>query len=245
MLFSPQNGEYLPVCHSTNEELHLRLDAQGIRLPEGYAIRAGFQTGGKGQKGSVWESAANENLLYSFLLRPGFLEAQHNFWLSATVALAICETLQQQFGLQARVKWPNDILIGTLKICGILIENVISGTRMETSIVGIGLNVNQTKLPSGATSLAEELGYSLEVESVFEKVNQHVNIWYARLAEWGWEKVRSKYHQNLYKAGMVHQFTLPSGEWLKAIVKGVSPDGRLVLICSDGERLFDLKQIRF
>lgn len=244
MLFCKQNEEYLPVCHSTNEELQERLKTSGQLIPEGFSIRAGFQTGGKGQKGAVWESEKNKNLLLSFLLRPAFLPASQSFWLSAAMALAVSGALTE-LGLDTKVKWPNDIWIGSLKIAGMLIENVISGGRVETSIVGIGLNVNQINLPEGATSVAKELGVHHDLELIWEKIKSESERWYFLLAESGWENIRSKYHQKLYKAGMVNVFTKPDGKPFQAIVKGVSPEGRLILIGPGGEQQFDLKEIRF
>ncbi|MDR0955350.1 MAG: biotin--[acetyl-CoA-carboxylase] ligase [Rikenellaceae bacterium] len=100
------------------------------------------QTQGRGQRGNSWSSRGGENLTFSLVVHPENLRAEHQFYLSKAVSVALVEALAA-FSLTATVKWPNDIYIGDRKVAGILIENDLQGARITKSIIGIGLNVNQ------------------------------------------------------------------------------------------------------
>ena len=103
---------------------------------------ADFQTSGRGQKGNGWESRPGENLTFSMLLKPKAFLPERQFSLSQAVALSVMECLRE-YGADTKIKWPNDIYAGDRKICGILIENTISGDKLSASIAGIGININQ------------------------------------------------------------------------------------------------------
>jgi BirA family biotin operon repressor/biotin-[acetyl-CoA-carboxylase] ligase len=125
---------------STNSELKRLIKEKSIKPP--FLIYAAHQTAGRGQRQNEWSSAANQNILCSFLL-DGIAINDLPF-VNNVAALSICKTLDA-FGIsQAKVKWPNDIFVHEQKIAGILTENVISGSMIKNTIVGIGLNVNQS-----------------------------------------------------------------------------------------------------
>ena len=117
----------------------------------GTAVMAREQTAGRGQRGNSWEAEPGKNVTMSILLRPEGLEPARQFVISQAVSLAMVEMLDCFIGAEpVSIKWPNDIYVGDSKIAGILIENVISGTEISRTIVGIGLNVNQTEFVSDA-----------------------------------------------------------------------------------------------
>lgn len=139
---------------STNNEM----SREASRLDNLSVIAAEYQTSGRGQRGNRWKADAGKNLTFSILLKfstgeenPGFrcpaLKASGQFSISAIAAVAQCRFLQR-YGMDAKIKWPNDIYVGDRKISGMLIENSLSGTLLRTSVIGIGLNVNQTEFPS-------------------------------------------------------------------------------------------------
>ena len=107
---------------------------------------AEYQTAGRGQRGNRWESRQGENLMFSILFRPRDLKAAGQFVISQICSVGIVRYLSD-LGLDARIKWPNDIYIGDRKICGMLIENTLKGDTLAVSIAGIGLNVNQRVFP--------------------------------------------------------------------------------------------------
>ncbi|MDP4934375.1 MAG: biotin--[acetyl-CoA-carboxylase] ligase, partial [Salibacteraceae bacterium] len=105
-------------------------------------VSAQFQEQGKGQRGKSWQSNAGENMLSSLVFLPK-IKVKNQFLVSAATALSLIELLQN-YGLIAQIKWPNDILVKGKKIAGILIENQIKGEKIESSVIGVGLNVNQS-----------------------------------------------------------------------------------------------------
>ena len=137
--------------------------------PEGTVIVAGEQTAGKGRRGRKWSSPPGEGLYLSIVLRPPL--PYNKLWQMAfVVSLAACEAIRQVSGLDARIKWPNDILINGRKVCGILIEtrgHGDAGTRGFV-VVGIGINVNNQSFPPDldATSIALELGRTISMADV-------------------------------------------------------------------------------
>lgn len=141
---------------STNDKLRSLINEGD--LPNGAVVDCGQQMDGRGQRGNVWLSEANQNIHLSILFQPNDLFVQKQFLISKAVALGIRSTINEvlQFS-DAIIKWPNDILIAGDKVAGVLIENIIQGNKIGQSIIGIGLNVNQTafgKFERSATSLA-------------------------------------------------------------------------------------------
>ncbi len=148
---------------------------------EGTVIRADSQSAGRGQFGSRWESAAGKNLTFSVILYPEWLEIEAQFYLSMAVALAVhnavCEVYRGPLPVQ--IKWPNDLYLGDQKMGGILIQNSLSGARIQSSIIGIGLNVNQLHfdpdLPN-PVSLASASGHAFDLgDSVLPCIRQYTN----------------------------------------------------------------------
>ncbi len=130
---------------STNLQAHREI----ADAAEGCVWVADYQTAGRGQRGNSWESGAGENLLFTVLLRPDFLHVAKQFAISQITALAIVKWLETK-GLSPKIKWPNDIYVGDKKICGILIEHAVAGVNLSASILGIGININQTRFCSDA-----------------------------------------------------------------------------------------------
>ena len=141
---------WLESIDSTNEECRRRIsDIDNLSV-----VAALSQTSGKGQRGNVWLSESGQNLTFSIVLKfpaKGLkaemepMLAYDQFVLSEITSLAIVDLLAD-FGIEAKIKWPNDIYIGDRKICGMLIENSLRGEWIQHSIIGIGLNVNQRNL---------------------------------------------------------------------------------------------------
>ena len=138
---------WLDTVESTNDEARRALDG----LDNLSVIAARCQTAGRGQGDHSWHSLPGENLTFTVVLKFGGeylapLLARDVLLITETVTLALRRYLLAK-GVKARIKWPNDIYVGDLKICGILIENILRGDEVEASIVGIGLNLNQTAFP--------------------------------------------------------------------------------------------------
>ncbi|MDE6668417.1 MAG: biotin--[acetyl-CoA-carboxylase] ligase [Muribaculaceae bacterium] len=125
------------------------LAQHAAELPHLTMVTAARQIAGRGQRGNSWESEPGANLTFSLLIRPEDMPARSQFSISEATALAVTDLLAT-YGLTATVKWPNDIYVGDRKICGILIEHAVMGTSIMHSIIGVGLNVNQTRFISDA-----------------------------------------------------------------------------------------------
>ncbi|MDE7160879.1 MAG: biotin--[acetyl-CoA-carboxylase] ligase [Muribaculaceae bacterium] len=150
--------------------------AHADTLPCPCVVRAVDQTAGRGQRGNHWESEPGKNLTVSYYLRPEGVHPREQFAISEAIALAVADTLRR-YGVEARVKWPNDIYVGDLKICGILIEHSLYGTEIRHSIAGIGLDVNQTVFLSDApnpVSMANLTGREYDLVEVMEILSQNV-----------------------------------------------------------------------
>lgn len=118
-------------------------------LPEGSIVVTEYQTAGRGQVGNTWESEPGKNLMFSIILYPDFLPANRQFLISQIAALSVKETLDAYVD-GITVKWPNDIYWRDKKICGMLIENDLTGHSLYCSVIGIGININQREFLSDA-----------------------------------------------------------------------------------------------
>ncbi len=187
------------------------------------------QTAGRGQQGNSWHSEPGANLTLSLVLTPDFLPAGEQFYLLQAVSLGVADTLRE-LGLDARIKWPNDIYIGDKKVAGLLIENDICGMNVCRTIAGIGLNVNQTRFPDdlpNPTSIAIEKGAGQDRGAIFEALYDHLMRRYESLRRGETERLARDYHERLYRLGSVHQYSLPDGTTFDGMILGVALTGEL------------------
>lgn len=204
-------------------------------------VSAEYQTAGKGQRGNSWEAEAGSNLLFSFVLYPEFLDARRQFVLSQLVSLSVCEVLTQHTeGIS--IKWPNDIYWREKKICGILIENELSGHSIARCICGIGLNVNQTTFRSDApnpVSLKQITGLEHDRYALLAELLRRVQHYYTRLrneANGDFPAgLADRYARNLFRRQGFHAYEDAAGRF-RARLLCVEPDGRFVLEDEAGQR---------
>ncbi len=221
----------LDAIPSTNDFLK-ELAASGPLEPFTVAV-AETQTKGRGQAGSSWFSEPGKNLTFSVYVPDAVAHAQQLFGLNVAVALAVANALEQMGTPRISVKWPNDILSGNRKLGGILIENVI-GSRIA-SIVGIGVNVNQSDfngLPT-ATSIVLETGKEFSKEQLMESIVNGIRGYLDLLPD-GDQKLWDAYHDKLFMKGRTAMFASAEGNRFMAIVKSVRRNGRLELVLQDG-----------
>lgn len=214
-------------------------------LTNGTVIMADEQTAGKGQRGSSWTSEPYNNLIFSCYITHSDLLISNQNALNYFVSLALISLLKEK-GIHAQIKWPNDILVGTLKIGGVLIENQIHYDKIKSSIIGIGLNVNQKHF-SGlkASSILNETGKEtnrtvLGLELI-EKLNVYLNL--LRIGKF--EILKKEYMELLWgsKELLDYQDKFTS---FKAQILDVDSTGKLHLKLQNGEqRIYDLKEIQF
>lgn len=234
---------WLKETDSTNNHLRRLLDKE--QLPEGSLVVTDFQTAGKGQVGNSWESEAGMNLMFSILLYPDFIPANRQFLISQIASLSVKETLDAYTDF-IQVKWPNDIYWKDRKICGMLIENDLSGQLLYCSIIGIGLNLNQSLFRSNAPnpiSLTQITGKKYDREEVLNRFLRIFFQYYCLLLQEKEEEVRIAYMQALYHGEGYHRYRDGQGQF-EARIQAIEPTGHLILQLRDGEqRRYAFKEV--
>ena len=229
---------------STNTWLMESLVAH--KLPEGTLVLADHQTKGKGQFGAIWSSEPFSSLTFSILLKPIFLPISNTFDISICIALAIHDCLNE-LRPGFKIKWPNDIYFENKKVAGILIENQIHKSSCEHSVVGIGLNVNQTeffKLPK-ATSLKQIIGVNFPVQNLLDRLCETIEARYLQLRANMYPSLLKSYLEHMYWFNEIHTFQTDALQFNASII-GVLRNGRLLLKFSDGStRDFEIKELQF
>ena len=226
---------------STNAELQRRIS----ELDNLSVAAALTQTAGRGQKGNRWLSAPGENLTFSILLRPETLPLSEFMSITYLATLAVRDYLRSQ-GVDAVIKWPNDIYVGRKKICGMLIESVVADKTLMAAIIGIGLNLNQTDFPGelpNPTSARLLTGRSFDLKLALEELMSiFVRLLPLLQNEAGRESLKERYETGLFQKGEVRRYRdFRSGELIDGKILGIAKDGRLNL---DG-RLYDFKEIGY
>lgn len=236
---------HLAETDSTISHLSELCDRQCI--PELTTVVADFQTSGRGQRGNRWESEKGKNLLFSFVLYPTFLEARNQFLLSQIVSLSVKETLDR-YVEHISIKWPNDIYWKEKKICGMLIENNLTGIHITRSIAGIGINLNQNVFLSSApnpVSLKQVTGREYDPANVLARIMERMKEYYLSLQQGEITAIARRYHEALFRNEGMHPFRDSQGEFMARIV-GVEPDGPLILQDDSGKiRQYVFKEVQY
>ena len=226
----------LDVVDSTNRYVRDEADNLWVDGKEIVAVTARHQTAGRGQRGNVWSSKDGENLLLSMLVRPGnSLEVANQFLLSQAVAVSL-HAAMKCYGIETRLKWPNDIYVGNRKLAGILVELDYSGAFVEQAILGIGLNVNQTEFPTMdrvPVSMKMLLGKDVPVDDALASVLGSFERCYRMLLCGDSGAIAREYNSLLLGLGEQRNYVDTDGAFM-AVVEGVEPTGHLLLRRSDG-----------
>ncbi len=235
----------LNATDSTN--LYLK-ELMNIKSLEDYTVVvAEKQTLGRGQMGTRWESKPYKNLTFSILRKIDSEKVTNPFILNICVSLAVYTLLNKLHLPDLKVKWPNDILSGNFKICGILIENIFSGNRMVASVIGIGLNVNQitfNNLPK-VSSLKLLTGKTFNLDQLLTEFQSVLKQIFFELDEKGAVEMQKKYENVLFRKDKPSTFKDNDGNLFMGFIQGVSNEGRLVVTIEDDiKKEFDLKAIR-
>ena len=234
----------LNATDSTNSYLR-KLSGESI-LKDYTIVQTENQTNGRGQMGTIWESESSKNLTMSVFKDVSKLYVEHPFYISMATSLAIIKTLQSFLVPKLSIKWPNDILSEDKKICGILIENVIKQNSLRATIIGIGLNVNQTDfkgLPK-ASSLKLLSGSTFNLDEVLFTIIKYLKYYFMILRKEEYEFLKREYESHLFRKNKPSTFKDAEGYVFSGIIKKVSLSGNLqVLIEDDIIKDYDLKDI--
>lgn len=235
----------LNAIDSTNS--YLRELASKKTLEDYTVVVTKFQTKGRGQMGSSWSSEKGKNLMFSVFKRNCCVSVDDQFYISMVTSLAIIKTLQSFQVPKLVVKWPNDILAEQQKICGILIENVIKHNEIEGTIIGIGLNVNQTqfkRLPQ-ASSILNLTGKVFDPEELLAKIMDNLIYYFEKLEQGKHSFIKRAYEALLFRKNKPSTFKIKNGDLLLGFIQGVNTNGNLQLLTEDDIiREFELKEIK-
>lgn len=213
-------------------------------------VTAHRQTAGRGQRGNSWEAEEGKNLTFTLYHRPAGIAARNQFAVSEATALAVVEYLAEE-GIEAKVKWPNDIYVGNRKIAGILIEHSILGRDIEHSRIGVGLNVNQTEFRSDAPNPVSMVQISGEERDLNRASAQLGVILERRLlyaaTPAGREALHEEFLSKLWRGdGKAYPFReRESGREFSGRILTVASDGHLHLADGPATRIYAFKEVEF
>jgi len=235
----------LNATDSTNQylkELMLSKDLEDFTV-----IWAHEQLKGKGQMGAKWISDPGKNLTFSVLKKFNDLNITNRFLLNVTISLAIIDALKYFLVPDLSIKWPNDIMSGSTKICGILIENILFKDRIQASVVGIGLNVNQLSFDNltNVSSMKLLLGRTLNLEEVLDTLLGCLKSKFLVLDQVDSFLFWNTYEKQLFRKNKPSTFKNTNGQFFMGFIRKVSPEGKLIVELEDEVfKAFDLKEIQ-
>ncbi|MBG7629994.1 MAG: biotin--[acetyl-CoA-carboxylase] ligase [Bacteroidetes bacterium] len=237
----------LNAIDSTNSYLKNMVEINNL---ENYTVvTAERQNAGRGQLGTVWESEYGKNLTFSMLVRIEGFKIEDQFYLSMAISLGVLNALKPNVNNLLYVKWPNDILAEKDKLCGILIENVLSGSNIKHSIIGVGLNVNQDQFSDNlenVTSLKQLAGINFDKDNLLLKIISSIQFYIGFVEKKNFDSLKKLYLESLYKFQTPMMFEDGKGVVFLGKIIDVSEEGRLVVeLENETTRKFSLKEIKF
>ena len=245
-LFVGQNLVTLKEVDSTNNYLKDLL-SNSKPVVEGTVIMAEAQYAGRGQQQNKWLSEPGKNLTFSLLLKPSFLPVNQQFDLTRAISVAVIDALKPYFGEQLKIKWPNDIYVGNRKLGGMLIENLLQGSNIKHSVVGIGLNVNQENFPEGTgnpISFKQILHTDYDLQAILSEICKNIEVRYLQLKAGKTELLRNLYTDSLLGLNDTRYFKSDNIVFI-GVITGVTAEGLLKVKQNGTEILYNLKEIEF
>jgi BirA family biotin operon repressor/biotin-[acetyl-CoA-carboxylase] ligase len=244
-LFIDKNLIELDSIDSTNNYAKELLS--NSRPIEGTTITAKDQFAGRGQMGNTWQSTAGKNLTISVILYPDFLEADKQFFLNMAVALAIKDFCESTLNDEIKIKWPNDIYFHDKKLGGVLIENTIQGNKISSSVIGIGININQEEFDPGLpnpTSFIQIRNSPSDISNLIEELCSYLEKYYLQLRQLHFNFLDKGYTEALYRYQQTHEFK--KGDTVfKGEINGVTKDGKLIIHSNGKELKFGFKEVEY
>lgn len=225
---------YYEVLDSTN--LRAKLDAEK-GAPQGALVVADMQTAGRGRRGRSWSSPAGTNAYFTLILKPDF-EPDKASMLTLVMAMAVAEGIRETCGLEARIKWPNDIVIGGKKVCGMLTELSVQQEYIQHVVVGAGVNVGIQEFPpeiaDTAACLEEECGRRVPRAELIVHIMKAFERYYEKFMETlDFSVLKEAYDNLLVNCGREVCVLDPKGEYT-GISRGINSVGELLVELPDG-----------
>lgn len=226
---------YKETTGSTNADVR-RMAEDGAE--NGLLVVADAQTSGKGRRGRQWESEKGTNLYFSMLLKPDIAPDKASM-ITLVAAYSVAKMIAKNTGLDAKIKWPNDIVVGKKKVCGILTEMNMERDYIHHIVVGIGINVNEEEFPDEirdmATSLKKEVGRIVSRANLLcDILLQFEKDYSAFLAAEDLKPFIDDYNKMLVNKGALVKVLDPKGEF-SGIAGGINEEGMLIVFKENGQ----------
>ncbi len=235
---------FLPETDSTNHQLQMLLKSGPVK--EGFTVSTAYQHSGRGQMGKHWHSQPGQNILMSFVLYPLSIKAEEQFYLSIAISLGVYDFLSELVP-GVSIKWPNDMMVGNEKICGMLIQNTLSGENISNSIIGLGLNVNQINFNSElsfATSLKRLTAKEYNLSACQLRLTDSIDERYKQLKARQFELLKADYIKHLFEISQPHNFLIEN-QVVRGTIKGVDEYGCLLVEIDGNVLKFKNSEIGF
>lgn len=229
--------QYFDILPSTND---LALTWAGKGAPDFSLVAADCQSAGRGRLGRRWVTLAGASLAFSLVLRPSPQETDHLALFSPLAGLAVSQALEKLFNLQPIIKWPNDVLLNRKKVVGILAEAVWEGQKVNGVILGIGINVAPSSVPSAhellfpATSVEQEVGHSVDRIGLLRSVVEELLAWRPNVTS---PKFLQAWENRLAFRGEWVKATQIGKAALQGKVVRINRDGNLILLDASGKEI--------
>ena len=233
---------WLETTDSTNKFTKTLVDNNTIK--SGTIIVAKEQTNGKGQLNNKWLSEPNQNLTFSIYIEMN-IKAIYQFYISKIIALSILKFISKSTN-NATIKWPNDIYVSDKKIAGILIENTIQGENITKSIIGIGININQTnfdKLLPNPISLKNITNKTYNLKDTLTEINLIIQQQLEQINAFNY--IDNLYNASLYKLNEEIKFTDSDNNIFYGKIIGTEQDGRIKIKTQNSVKRFGFHQIKY
>jgi BirA family biotin operon repressor/biotin-[acetyl-CoA-carboxylase] ligase len=237
----------LNAIDSTNsflKDLALNMEVENFTV-----VVTNQQLKGRGQQGSSWVSESFKSLIFSVFVSFKELNVLDSRYLNFAVSLAVFEALNEESIPGISIKWPNDILSGNKKLCGILIENSLKIGKISSSVIGIGLNVNQTGFPKSlkkVSSLKLLSNKDFNLEKLLESIVSKLKVKIEMLDSKDFKTLEAEYLKVLYRKNIPTMFKNSQDVLFMGIISGISKEGKLQIALEDDSiQEFGIKEVSF
>jgi len=211
---------------------------------EGTIVVTDFQTKGRGQRNNLWLSEKKSNLTFSFIISPN-LFISYQFYLNIITSLSICNVLRSIVGENIKIKWPNDLFYKNSKIGGVLVENIIFNKKIQKSIIGIGININQKIFSmKSAISIYNVTSHNHDIDSILTLVKIEFEKNYNLLREKKFNILYTRYLSVLYNTKQKVNF-IENDIRFAGIIIGIDNLGKIKIQVNGKTKLFNHGEIKF
>lgn len=238
----------IPLEKADSSNSYATAQIKNDSFPEGTVIWVKHQYAGRGQNQNTWESEKDKNITISVILHPTFLPINKSFILNKAISLGVADFVRSNAKEKVSIKWPNDIYVGDKKIAGILIENAIISNKFQHSIIGIGININQTNFitnPPNPTSLKLITKKIFPLNKCLEELCNFLQQRYAQLKQKDYSAIVSEYLDTLYQYNQFKKYRIKN-KIITAKIIDITDTGVLLLETKEHEKIeCSTKEIKF